>query len=416
MDEPARSSLITSAGKIQLLDLGVLKERLGSKWERMAGHVQMFFEAAIRRALKPGDTFCRMEELGYIVMFRDLNAEEAELACAAISEEVGRRLFGENGEHVSLRNLVARVNLTTIPTDEKQKSNLDALLEKTGKEILISRISGAGNPSSTTKSIRLISDGIALTREGVPLDELRFVYRPIWDSVSHAVLTYLCQPTLPSAPTTSTSGFCMTDPEDDQAVLDTTILRECIERATRLRMQGLRVILAAPVHFTTISRQRSWQDYSNILRQVPREIARDLAYIIFGIDHGVPHIRLSQELPKLSRAAYRVFCVVDKYQGVSARFAKTGAHGVGTVLEEREDEATSSARIRDISKETQTAAIESFVLGLRSTSLALLSIHSGIRYLEGPAVRPAVSDPRHGFAQDIEDMYKAKRHPAATPA
>lgn len=410
MSEAPRPNLIASAGKIQVLDLGVLKERLGPKWDRMALHVQMFFEAAIRRALKPGDTFSRIEDLSYVVMFRDLTATEAEIECAAISEEVCKRLFGENGEQVSLRNLVARVNLSTIPTGDEQKSKLSALLEREGKEVIVTRSGASAQAQGTSaKTFRLIMNGNALTRERISTDDLRFVYRPIWDAVNHVVLTYLCQPTLPFLLAGAASGFCTTDQEDDQALLDLHILQECIDRGTRLRTQGLRVILAAPVHFSTISRQRSWQDYSNVLRRVPREIARDLAYVMFGIDHGVPHIRLSQELPKLSRTAYRVFCAVDRYQGIGARFAKTSAHGVGTTLDEREDEASSVSRIRDVAKETQAAAIESFVLGLRSTSLALQSIHSGIRYLEGSAVRSAVSDPRHGFAHDIEDLYKAKR-------
>ena len=48
---------------------------------------------------------------------------------------------------------------------------------------------------------------------------------------------------------------------------------------------------------------------------------------------------------------------------------------------------------------------------LKSTSLALMAIHFGVRYLEGPIVHPAVADPRHGFSQRVEDLYSATRVP-----
>jgi hypothetical protein len=66
-------------------------------------------------------------------------------------------------------------------------------------------------------------------------------------------------------------------------------------------------------------------------------------------------------------------------------------------------------RLREFAKEAQSVTIESFVLGLCSTSLALTAISGGIRYFECPIVRPAVTDPRHVFALDVEEMYKAKR-------
>ena len=410
MAESSQQNLVASAGKIHLLDLGALKERLGPKWDRMAQHVQMFFEAAIRRSLRPGDTFCRFEELGYLVMFRELSAAEAELKCASISEEVCKRLFGENGEQVSLRNLVAHVGLTTVPSGAEGNAALNTLLERTGKEVVIKSGGGAKlRVQREEPTFRLRVGGVPLSRQRIPASEISFVYRPIWDSVNGVVLTYLCQPTFAQAGIAPSSGFCTTEDEADQSSLDLYVLRECLERSSRLRAEGLRVILAVPVHFMTVARPRSWRDYSQLFREVSREVARDTAFIVFGIDHGVPHIRLAQELPKLSRIAFRVLCTIDRSQGANARFAKTGAHGVGTAVDEGEDELLSIARVKEVAKETQAAAIDSFVLGLRTTSLTLTSISSGIRYLEGPVVRPAVSDPRHGFAQNVEDLYKTKR-------
>jgi hypothetical protein len=412
MTTDAQNDLIASAGKIHLLNLSALKENLGSKWERMSAHVQQFFEAAIKRSLMPGDTFCRHEEFSYLIMFRELSVVEAELKCAAISDEVCRRLFGENGAEVSMRNLIAHVGLNTVPADAKQKASLDALLEREGKEVVITRRDESGSISSDTKPVRLTMGNNSLSRAFAP--EIEYVYRPIWDSINHVVLTYLCQPMVPGLLSNAMTDFCTAEDDDDQATLDLHVLRECLERGRRLRTAGLRVILAVPIHFTTVARARSWRAYSETLRQIDEEVRRDLAPVVFGIDYGVPHVRLAQELPKLSRMSYRVFCVVDRCQGAGARFVKSAAHGVGITFDEKEDEPISAMRLRELAKETQSATVESLALGLRSTSLALAAISAGIRYLEGPVIRPAVTDPRHGFAHDVEDMYKTKRLRAAS--
>jgi hypothetical protein len=405
---------VASAGKIRLLDITGLRERFGSKWERMAQHVQRFFEAAIRRALKPGDTYCHLEELSYLIMFRDLSAAEAEFKCMSISEEVCKRLFGENGQKIGLRNLVAHVGLARMPVGAAQEAELSAFLEREGKETVVTQDTVVPSPAvlhdATERMLRLnLSRGLDLQGR-ISSHELRFAYRPIWDSTNKVVLTYLCQPKAgPLGSCDEMSGsFCTADSESDQAFLDCRVLRECAERSVRLRMAGLRVILAVPVHFTSISHPRSWQEYAVALRQIPEAIARDFAFVIFGIDDGVPHIRLAQELPKLSKKAHRVFCAVDRWQGVSQRFAGTGTHGVGTALRECDDEMQTISRIKEVARQAQGAGIGSFVLGLRSTSIALFSINSGVRYLEGPIVRPAVDDPRHGFEQGVEDLYKFK--------
>ncbi len=151
----------------------------------MAQHVQMFFEAAIRRALKPGDTFCRFENFSYLIMFRELSAAEAEFKCASISEEVCKRLFGENGEQVALRNLVAHVGLASMPVGAAQQAELGALLEREGMETVVTSDSRPAarpaSPSGAERMLRLNLGGGPDSRMRVSSRELTFAYRPIWD-------------------------------------------------------------------------------------------------------------------------------------------------------------------------------------------------------------------------------------------
>ena len=179
MGELARvpSGQSASAGKIQVLDLAQLKDHIGPKWNRMAEPVQQFFEAAIRRHLGPGDSFHRSGELTYLVVFRGLSPSETEFKCAAISEEVCARLFGSNGAEVILRNLVANVRASDIPAVGQGVTELDALLEQRGREVLVSKESAQ---AEAALRVRIRSEPDTIRR--IASADLGFAYRPVWDS------------------------------------------------------------------------------------------------------------------------------------------------------------------------------------------------------------------------------------------
>src|ERR1700677_3372568 len=125
----------TSAGKLHLLDLADMKIQMGDRWTRMAEAAERFFEGAVRRNLGPGDTFVRKAELTYILLFRNLTPEEAQLKCRTISEEVCERLFGDQIHRASLRNLVVPLSPDAIVGNTISDA-LDELLEHKGREVI----------------------------------------------------------------------------------------------------------------------------------------------------------------------------------------------------------------------------------------------------------------------------------------
>ncbi len=400
------ASQSNSAGKLHLLDLIQIKTRLGDKWLRMATHVERFFETAIRRSMGPGDTYSRLDELSYLVLFRALSPEEAEIKCRAISEEICQRLFGEQGMQVSLRNLVASVNIASLPPDIPAQAVLDAHMERVGRATIVSR----GNPDGPV----IVAQSLSLRISGddafgrVSTDEIEYFYRPVWDTVKQVVVTYLCQPAPRSSTPPDASPMCFWtgEAEHDQAALDKLILDELAARTIRLHAEGHRVLIALPVSFATLSRSRLWSAYAETCRRNPKEVLRDLACVVTGIEAGVPHIRLGQELPKLANFARHIFCVAG--DGAVHRFAGTGVRAVGVSIDPADAEIRSIERLKKLGRETRDAGLDAFVLGLSSTSLAINAMGAGIRYLEGPAIRPAVADPRLAFAQSLEYLYQSK--------
>lgn len=400
-----------SAGKIHVLGLGPLKERLEGKWEKMEPHVQKFFETAMRRELRPGDTFLRSGEMSYLVTFPGLSQAEAQLKCATIAEEVCRKLFGEDDEDIQLRSLVAQIDERVIEQAAAGSHNLlDEFLERNGVEAIVSKSElRRAEEEASRMSFRLSFTHFAQRHENVSPTEISFIYRPIWDVKKRAIITYLCQPEIMRADAGSIvpGGFCISiESETNQTELDILILKECVSRVEKLAVAGFRVLVAVPIHFNSLARPRLWEMYQAFYRKVSLESSRSLAFVVHGFEDGVPNIRLVQELPKLPKERHRLFCVLNSFDRAGVQFSNTGVHAIGFVMDSKfGSEKSAIDTVKSMSRAAQKLGADCFVLGVESKSLVLNGIEAGLRYFEGPVVQTTVEDPRHGLAYILENLY-----------
>ena len=398
-----------SASKLHLLDLAQLKARLGDRWCRLSIHVERFFESAIQRSLGPGDSYTRVDELSYVVLFRDLSETEAQMKCETVLRDVCQRLFGEHGMHVKMRSLVANLTTAELPDGLVAGKALDELLERRGKESIFPSGRRARKAEQNAVSLRLKSGVSGAAYEAVAAADVDYLYRPVWDTHKHVVVLYLCQPVPRGRAWDAATSFCTAETEEDQATLDLMVLRECAARAANLHQRGARILVAMPLAFTTLVRGRFWTQFGQTYRDIPPKVARDLAVLVFGIDPGVPGVRLAQELPKIRATAHNVFCLEDSDAGnPGVRFNATGARALGLALTPEDDEVEAAERLEKLAKQARASGAETFVLGVRTTSLALRAMAAGVRYMEGPAIRPACRDPQHAFAQSVEYLYSQK--------
>lgn len=456
---------LVSAAKVAVLNLEALKTFLGPKWGKLESLVCAFFEASIKQSLKPGDAFLKAGELGYILVYRDLSLEEAQRKCAALSRDVCRRLFGEEGIELAVRNVVGHVDSGLLKTYQNVTQNMtaaiDQSLEQHGKETLIFADRGE-QPSQfraeqlsqfrSEQSPHLRSEQLTQFRgeqqptqhRGEQLPQVRseqrpqfdtaaslklkftqhqdrsfacsesqlsFAYRPIWDCQSRMILTYLCQP-IPAegvdTPLLNTSGFCSVSTGDaDCALLDRIILAHCATRIDALRQSRVQLLLGVPVHFSTLSRPRAWKIFNDVYSQVPAALLRELVLVIFGLE-GVPNVRVVQETSKLT-AVRHLFCVTEPDNAVAARFAYVKAHAVGVELPRtRGRERHVLESVKSVAADARKNGHESFALGVTNTSRAVNAMAAGVRYLEGPAIHPVVADPRCAFIHELEDLYVSK--------
>jgi hypothetical protein len=238
-----------------------------------------------------------------------------------------------------------------------------------------------------------------------------FVYRPIWDCSRQVVLTYLCQP-VPPRQVRDAPGLCIARcGEDDARRLDITVLREALAHGVALQRSGFRLLIACPVHFSTLAVSKSWNRYSQVLMDAPPALLRDIGFLLVGMDEGVPAPRIAQEIPKLTQASRHVLAVLPSAEEDMGKFANTGVRAVGIEVRRGKAEREAIPELTMVATQARRKGMETFALGMRSTSLALNAAASGTRFLEGKAVCPPVKEPRYAFVHGLEHLYQPSLAP-----
>jgi hypothetical protein len=396
---------VIAAGKMTAIGLEPLKARLGSKWDRLSGLVHALFEAAIKRSIQPGDAFFNAGELTFVVIYRNLSVTEAQRKCAEVARYVCGRLFGEEGAEISIRNVVGDVYHKLLDASKNIESAIDEALERDGTETIISanHIKAAIAAAATNPRFELYFTQQRGMQFTCSLDQLSFGFRPIWDCAFDMLIAYLCQPVRPGDRVLSANaGFCTTTGSDEEiAVLDAAILSHCLKHVEKPNQGVSRVMLAAPLHFSTLARPRAWAEFSKTYRTIPRDVLSNMTFVVFSLE-GVPNQRLVQELSKLSGRRH-VFCALGQNSPVGERFAGTAIHGVGMEIPSKD--VGTADRIKSMAHDVRSQSLEPFVLGLQNTSSAIGAMAAGVRYLEGPAIHPMVDAPRSAVAHGLANLY-----------
>lgn len=409
---PNLLSSSTAAGKIQMMGMDAVESRLGSKWERMSELVHRYFEAAIRRELGPGDTFCHYGPSIYLLLFRNVSIAEAQLKCRAIAEEVCRKLFGDD-EDISVRNLILSVDDHDI-SSSTGRERLNELLERDGRASTF-RKNDPGQEIKKHMNVRITDRGHETY--SLPLTNTAFKYRPLWDTTRAAILTYICQPVPQSGPCEVSGifeavGNTIQIEEQERLHLDRILLAECAKRSQILRESGNRALLLSPLHFSTLSIPRLWKQYSDDRNSLPAAAIADIGFLVHGIGADTPNIRLIAELPKLSVSSRHVYCLAEKVKGVADQFRNTGIRAVGTVIMHNAHGRELNGRLDVLGHEARLGGVDAFALGVTNRSLAVNAIGFGMRWLEGGAISSAVTQPKFSFVHRAEDLY----HPELTAA
>jgi hypothetical protein len=418
---------IASLGAIQLINLETLRERFEQPWERISARVWAIIEAVLDRHLTPGDTFNRLSDLAYVVIFGRLRSAEAEVKMLMVAAEIARRLLGDTPDaHELVRVMVLPVSGEGArPADIL--STFRRLAEEEEAGTTMSRPAavppGSDQPDppwqrfgeAPTGTVEWEAGAAAnpvpdepqwapLAGETVLPAGLQFSYRPIWDVARRVLSTYSCVACHPRM------GELREQDSADTAMmveLDQRLLEQVVKDLVRLRESGRRVLMACPLHVASLSTRRARERFVATYHPLPEDIRRDIIFELIGEWEGMPLSRMAALIAMIKPVSRSVMAQVPLEWTGFELLRDGGITRASVKLAGRtEKEAVLIPLLEDFAARAAKSGIKTCARGLHSSSLAVATLGAGFDLVEGPAIHGPVKTPEHVFRFNVADLFQ----------
>ncbi|MBN9497300.1 MAG: hypothetical protein J0H39_11155 [Alphaproteobacteria bacterium] len=402
------------SGKIQLVGLEKIRDRLGPDWPRNAEKAQVIANHCIRRSLSADDIYVRYDELRFLIVFANLSREQAQVKCLRIAEEIGQRLLGEDFD----------ASATQVETGVFE-SDGSLVFSALNKSDLISRLEGAGAPSSASTSEPSTT---AQTQPAPPLPQpptpdfsiaridkakalslIRIDYRPMWSLKQKAITTYFASTTA-----VSVFGRSLRDDEVRQEFasvvstleFDSFVTRSALSGLTEALSHGSRMMLCWSIDFETIATRQTRHDYLAICQEIPEPIRKLLILEINHLPIGVPQSRLVEVIINLRTYCRAIFIRVPPDFRRCAAIAASGAFAAGFSLNTGGTEEEKIRHINEFAEQCTKFGLRSYIRGVPSRAQVLAALAAGIDYIDGPAVAKPSELPGAMRRFEIDEIYR----------
>lgn len=380
-------------GRVNLIHLDQVRSRLGKRWAAIADRVDGIVRRAIEQHLDLRDVYTTLRGHRYLIVFVELPPVEAGLKCAAIREEINRRLMGEETGAVSIGVQTASAVLdgtlefVDVPTVPDMLAQLYAL---------------TGAPAESPPQ--------AETPDAGPLDGVQIVYRPMWDVGRNIVSTFVYVPAVERGRGNLAIGEdCISGIEDPSVCreLDLLILRRAIADLVGLAERRQKLLLVAPIHFESLATLARRESYLEVCRIIPSDLAPYLIFELVGAPDGVPQSRLLELTSALKPYCRSVLLRVSLADPVFRPAGDTGVGVVGVSLTGlRWSEKRLMAAFDRFCEGAQKAGLSTYVQGLRTMSMTTAAVAAGFGYIDGDTVMSVVDEPPGIFKFDARVMVR----------
>lgn len=393
------------SGNIHLVGLGKIRDRVGEEWERIAERAQDIAQKSIQRACSADDVFTRYDELSYLIIFSSLNAEQAQLRCVEIAEDIGRRLLGEN-----FISEAAEIKTGVFETDGSLVFNAIT------KQDLVTRLVGQTHKSDGVSEL-LQESGEAPDFAMLKLDKtralasLKIMYQPMWNLRHQAITSYFA-----IASARNVFGNQLWDEAIrhefssiiSPAELDTFVTRTVMRDIAQHVAQGNRVLVGWPVHFETLATRVSRDAYMELCRELPEAVRQLLVFELCGLPAGIPNSRIIDVTGVLCpfcrnimvriSADHKRFDVLHTGNIDAVGFSLSGFHV---------SDAQRIAMMNQFVEGASRAGLRTYIHGLADRTQALAAVAAGFEWISGPAVEQPLEALGRMRRFSVQDLYRS---------
>jgi hypothetical protein len=412
-----RQQSTVSAGRLQIIGLERIRERLGSKWDRYHGRVHDLVEATLRQRLSAVDVCTRLADLAYVVVFAELTEKEAVVKCSIIQREIEVALFGEDADAngLSVAAAVACLDSRALPENGEVIDAIDKILDD--KDARNSRQQPkADDERPDPASLRVEQDEPADGSEagGLPdgpdlaelfrppdLSTIGFRFCPIWHVKHNALLGFLCVPVHLLKTGDIAMGYKILGhgrTHDRALDLDLRVLAKTVNELRLLESKGQRILIACQVNFQTLRHTEAKRTIIQCCRQLSGTLRHLLVFEVTAVPDGVP-VSVVQEIDMTLRGLCRHVtwhtALKEKQFG---RIVEAGAKRVALDIDaQRPDEAYRLGLLGQFAVRGRGVALRTIVHGIHTTSLATSAVCSGFDEISGNAISPMVEKIHPGY-------------------
>jgi hypothetical protein len=376
-----------TAGRLHFTNIAAIKERFGEGWPDMAIKADALMRRTIARRLTPSDLYRTGDDLDVVFLFPALVPQEGRLKCAQLGEEIARMLVDEFKTEV-------QVDAAAIAVDSKA---MIEVIQQDGdlSEAVAGEIARASSPSAKASPL-------------TKLDEVRFLFRPIWDVKRNAVFNFLCVPVIKSPGGRVVSGEVAVEGLDDRHVrmdYDLRLLKRVVDEFMRVGAQDRRLLFTIPVHVDTVSSTAFRTEYVKLWRTLPLSLQRMAIFDLVGGSEGFPQGRLIEILPSLKPVS-RAITLRMPLSAVQSlpRCAHVGLHAMSTEVPPTAREEGMEPAFEKFVIAAEKAHLLTYLHGIGTGSLAIAAVGAGFSFIDGPAIGSAEANPKDALRFSMEDL------------
>ena len=370
-----------TAGKLQLLDLDSLKAAVGERWQEVADRASAIAEQVIQHRLAPSDVFAPYEETSFVMLFAELNEQQAKLKSAAIAREIREKLVGElGGEDKSwIKAFVCKVpemSVGSAPT-------IKMLDETLGKAPDV-----APPPSSHHTDPKLKQR----------IGEIGIIFRPTLFQPKKMLSIYDCRAQRLDAADRLHVGAHAYARGDAPMVfeIDREVLTIAVRQMRSMGQSPTAPLVQVMLHAGSLLAHSGGQ-IVDVAHGLPVPLRRHLVIEMAGIGGPaglVPHLGNAVKL-------VQPFCravIARIWPGITdlERLARYGFVSIGIDLDDPDIHMTAAAFKMDVlplARLAHAAKLQAYLYGISSLELARAAACAGFDYLNGTPLAAEVAQP-----------------------